>query len=271
MNTRELLEMTVLDSLGLLEPHEQVAFERAFEEAPPAIRDQMRFEQMRLADLTDLLPGVEPRAELRDQVLGAVRQAMAEQEAAQASEARRTRHAHGRSVPRLSRGPRVSWVWRAAAIGLAVSVAVLGVALTQYQIDFNSLENKVRLGQIEELLGSEHFDDLIFNPQTKRAFLTPVDAGSPAIAAVFYNPDRSVARFYHKNIGADSGEGLFRLVVLDENDNIVREVASFTSQGRRDGIDVQVDLLNENRLGLMQVSLGHDDRLLLRSDGLSAG
>ncbi len=271
MNTRELLEMTVLDSMGLLETHEQDLFERAFADSPPAIREQVRFEQARLVDLTDLLPGVEPRAELRGIVIDTVRQAMDEAEAAQAAETRRAHHTPGRSVPRLSRGPRVSWVWRAAAIGLAVSVAVLGVALTQYQMDFNNLENELRLGQLEELVGAEHLDDLVFNPQTKRAFLTPVDAGSPAIAAVFFNPDRSVARLYHKNVGADAGQGTFRLVVLDENDNVVREVATFNSEGRRHGLDVRVDLLNESRLGLMQVSLDEGDRLLLRSDGLAAG
>jgi len=271
MNTRELLEMTVLDSLGLLEEHEQEAFERAFVESSPAIRDQVRFEQARLADLTELLPSVEPRAEVRDQVLSAVRQAIAERESAETAESRRSRHAPGRSVPKLARGPRVSWVWRAAAIGLAVSVAVLGMALTQYQMDFNKLENEIRLGQLEDLVGTEHIDDLVFNPRTKRAFLSPINADSPAIAAVFHNPDRDVARFMHKNVGADLGAGSFRLVVLDKNDNIVREVASFRSEGLRDGIDVRVDLLRESRFGLMQISSDNTESMLLRSEGLSAG
>jgi hypothetical protein len=174
-------------------------------------------------------------------------------------------------VPRLSRGPRVSWVWRAATIGLTVAVAVLGVALTQYQMDFNRLENNIRMAQLEELIGVEHFDDVMFDKRTRRAILDPVDPASPAIAAVVHNPDRSTARLYHKNVGADLGAGTFRLVVLDENDNVVREVATFASEGRRDGIDVQVDLLHENRLGLLQVSQNQDDRLLLRCQGLITG
>jgi len=271
MNTRELIEMTVLDSLGLLEPHEQEAFERAFTESPPAIREQVRFEQSRLADLSELLPSVEPRAEVRDQVLGAVRQAIAEREAAEATEARRSRHASGRSVPKLVKGPRVSWVWRAAAIGLAVSAAVLGVALTQYQMDFNKLENEIRLGQLESLVGAEHVDDIVYNSRTKRAFLNPVDADSPALAVVYHNPDRNVARFMHKNVGTDLGSGNFRLVVLDANDNVVREVAKFSSDGLRDGIDVRVDLLKESRLGLMQISADKGESMLLRSEGLTAG
>lgn len=271
MNTRELLEKTVLDSLGLLEPHEQDAFEQAFAEASPAIREQVRFEQARLADLSGLLPSVEPRAEVRDQVLDAVRQAIAEQEAAQAQEARRSRHASGRSVPKLARGPRVSWVWRAATIGLAVTVAVLGVALTQYQMDFNRLENNIRMAQLEELVGVEHMDDLLFDSRTSRAFLTSLDGSSNAQAVVWHNPDRAVARFVHKDVGADAGSGMFRLVVLDENDNVVREVAAFTSEGRRDGIDVRVDLLNESRLGLMRVSADQSESLLLRSEGLASG
>lgn len=271
MNTRELLEMTVLDSMGLLEPHEQESFERAFASAPASIREHVRFEQARLADLTDLLPDVSPRPEVRGLVLDAVRQAMAEREAAGVAENRRSSHAAGRSVPRLSRGPRVSWVWRAATIGLTVAVAVLGVALTQYQMDFNRLENNIRMAQLEELIGVEHFDDVMFDKRTRRAILDPVDPASPAIAAVVHNPDRSTARLYHKNVGADLGAGTFRLVVLDENDNVVREVATFASEGRRDGIDVQVDLLHESRLGLLQVSQNQDDRLLLRCQGLITG
>ena len=271
MTTRELLEMTVLDSLGLLEPHEQEAFERSFAKASPAIREQVRSEQARLADLSALLPNVEPRGEVRTQVLEAVRQAIAEQEAARTKEARRTRHAPGRAAPRLSRGPRVSWVWRAATIGLTVAVAVLGVALTQYQMDFNRLENKIRLAQLEELVGVEHMDDLLFDPRTKHAYLTALDATSNARAAVVHNPDRAVARLYHVNVGADTGSGTFRLVVLDENDNVVREVATFTSEGRRDGIDVRVDLLTETRLGLMRVSPDHTQSLLLRTQETVSG
>ncbi|QYU70067.1 hypothetical protein J4558_08100 [Leptolyngbya sp. 15MV] len=49
MPFHDLLEMAVLDTLGLLDEQEQAAFEMAFRSAPPAVQAQVRREQTRFA------------------------------------------------------------------------------------------------------------------------------------------------------------------------------------------------------------------------------
>ncbi|MEZ6242164.1 MAG: hypothetical protein R3B57_03895 [Phycisphaerales bacterium] len=259
MSTRELLELTILDSLGLLEPHEQEGFEREFARAPESIREQVRREQSRLADLTDLLPDVEPRDELRDRVLAAVREAIGTRQPTPA-----VRHAPGRVAPRLSRGPRVSWVWRSSAIAMAVIVAILGVSITQIQMDFNTLNNETQLAQLHNRIGPEYVHDLLLDPNTELIHMLPVgNDESQAAATVVINPDWNIARVYHLNVGAQE-QGDYRLVVLDDADNVVGEIASFHADGRFSTLEAPLEHIRDGRLGITRVSGSGPDRLVLR-------
>jgi hypothetical protein len=56
MTAYELIEMAVLDALGILDEEERASFERAFAAAAPGLQAQVRAEQARLVDLVDLLP-----------------------------------------------------------------------------------------------------------------------------------------------------------------------------------------------------------------------
>ncbi len=261
MSTRELLELTILDSLGLLEPEESQAFEREFASAPASIREQVRREQDRLSDLTSLLPDVEPRAELRERVLEAVREEIGSRPAP----APAVRHAPGRTAPKLSRGPRVSWVWRSAAIAMAVIVAVLGVSITQIQMDFNTLENEQQLAQLHTRMGPEYVHDILLDQSTSVVHLLPVGDTDPRGAvSVVTNPDWEIARVYHLNVGAQE-PGDYRLVVLDESDNVVGQVAMFRGDGRFGSLEAPIDQLGAGRLGVVRVSPSGSDELVLRA------
>ena len=77
-STRDLIELSLLDAMGLLDDEERAAFERAFAGTSPAVQSHVRREQTRLAQIDFLLPDVEAPAGLRAMVLEAVRKAMAE-------------------------------------------------------------------------------------------------------------------------------------------------------------------------------------------------
>lgn len=49
MKTQELIELAVLDAMGLLDEQEREAFDAAFDAAAPAIQAQVRREQTRLS------------------------------------------------------------------------------------------------------------------------------------------------------------------------------------------------------------------------------
>ena len=87
---------------------------------------------------------------------------------------------------------------------------------------------------------------------------------SQAAAAVLINPDWDVARLYHLNVGAER-QGDYRLVVLDDNDNVVGELARFHADGRFSDEDAPMDQLRAaGRIGITRVTATGADELVLR-------
>lgn len=121
MTTKELIEMASLDALGLLDEQERDEFERAFRAAAPEVKEQLRREQSRFADIGRWLPSVEPPRDLKDRVLDAVREAIHAVSTPAPAIA-------GRIVPAagLARWWNTAPLWRAACIGFATASVVLG-------------------------------------------------------------------------------------------------------------------------------------------------
>ncbi|MEL6741511.1 MAG: hypothetical protein AAFP26_12720, partial [Planctomycetota bacterium] len=64
------------------------------------------------------------------------------------------------------------------------------------------------------------------------------------------------ARLFVKNLVSEADAERYRLVVLDDEGNIVREVTSFEGTGKLDDIAVDVNLAVEKRLAIYRVQLG---------------
>ena len=79
--------------------------------------------------------------------------------------------------------------------------------------------------------------------------LTSTDSASKAVAAVWSNPDWDTARLFVKNLASEQNKPL-RLVVLDDDGNIVREIERFTPSGEFQDFDVEVNLSTERRLAI---------------------
>lgn len=266
MNTHELIENAVLDAAGLLTEQELEAFEAAFAKAPAALRAQIRAEQARLCDLAHLLPDEAPTPELRDRVLGAVRAAIAEEREAQpvlarvGSDAPREHAAADRPAyqARLRNPRRVNRVWRAAAIGLGAATVALAGVVQQFNTTYNSVDATARIAELYEEIGAPYLDSTLFDPRTTRITLAASDPAEQAapVAAVWSNPEWDTPRLFVKNLRAQSDTERFRLVVLDDEGNLVREVTSFEGTGNLDDIAVDVNLAVEKRLAIYRVGLG---------------
>ena len=161
MTTRELLELASLDAMGLLDDKEHEAFESAFRAAAPAVRRQVRREQERLTGDTSTLPDVEPPADLRDRVMGRVREAMVSARS----------DVVGRIVPEeFSIRANVSPLWRAACIGFATATLVLFGVGYSMQSQYNEALAAGQSGEIAAIaqqLGPK-FEQVLLSPTAQR-------------------------------------------------------------------------------------------------------
>lgn len=263
MNTHELIEYTMLHALGLLEDDERAAYEAAFDVAPAAVQRRVREEARRMADLGDLIPEVEPSAELRDVVVAAVRAAMREDE----NESRIAVQSGGvapvigridsttpapvraTSQPKLSTSPRVHRVWRVAAVGFAAASIAMGVVMVNINQTMQQAQSRALVDSLYDQIGAQYLESTIFDANTRRVALTSTDNTSKAVAAVWYNPDWDSARLFVKNLAGEQNKPL-RLVVLDEDDNIVQVIKTFTPTGELEDFNVNVNLSTQRKLAI---------------------
>lgn len=278
MNTHELIEYTMLHALGLLEDDERSAYEAAFAAAPLPVQQRVRAEARRMADLGDLMTGAEPDAGLKDVVVAAVRAAMREKEnetriardqaSDQSSDRTPDRAAHaiaGRidadrpalsqpahrqtAQPRLTASKRVNSAWRVGAIACAAACITMGVVMINIQQTMRQAQNLALVDSLYDQIGAQFLESTIFDANTQRVALTSTDSSSKAVAAVWHNPDWSSARLFVKNLAGEQDRPL-RLVVLDENDNIVEEITTFTPSGKLEDFDIEVNLSTQRKLAI---------------------
>jgi hypothetical protein len=276
MTMHELIELAVLDAQGMLDPAEQAAFEAALASAPAVVREQVRIEQDRLCDIEHLLPEDMPRPELRELVVAAVRAAMRTESAAPSGVVARigsqgvvnARAGLAPAQPTLRMAPRVHRLWRAAAIGLATATVGLVLFNLRTVQEQRQASRQLVINRLYDGVGATLIEDMLFDANTTaRSFArTGVVSGEgsvvPASASVWHNPDWSSARLFVQNMRSEPGEK-FRLVVLNEQGQIVREVAEFVGTGRLEDFSVPADaVVGEDKLGIERVG-GNDAELVL--------
>ncbi len=273
MTTAELMELALLDVLALLDEEEQSAFDRAFRAATPEVQSQIRREQTRLARIDALLPDVEAPVTLRARVLAAVRAAISASsspgEAAAlhlAQSARATEH-RGQGHRR-----RVTPWWRAAALGATAAAVVLGALLVQLHSDYQRLEHDLKrdvlLSQLIETFGSRYVMDAIFDADTRRVAFRPDATGGQGRAAVWYHPDWDSARFFVVDLPVSTPDTTYRLVVLDDQGNVVQDVAQFDFRGLLLHRDIPIQIAaSGSRLGVLATGAGDQTaRIMLTSE-----
>ncbi len=282
MNTHELIESTMLHAMGLLDDAERQAYEAAFAIAPKPVQEQVRLEARRMADLGDLIPDTQPTPELRSLVLSAVRAAMREDEnESRIAHAAKSPAVVGRidantiapskratSQPKLSTSSKVNRGWRIAAVGFAAASVALGVITIQMQQTFKMAQSHALVASLYDTIGAQYLEATIFDANTQRVAMTS-DANTTAVAAIWANPDWDTARLFVNNLSNQSNEP-YRLVVLDSEGNLVREVATFMPSGEFQDFDIDVNLTNERNLAIFPASIEditNADPILLSSQG----
>lgn len=250
MSLKELLELAHLEALGLLDEEEQQSYDRAFEAAPPAIRDHVRAEQARWSSMEPLLPHASPPPDLRDRVLAAVEQAMIRDEAL----------GEPGSVDILP-GRRVTSRWRTASIALVMAVVALSAAFIHVYtinadmrgtIESNSEESR----RLTTWGSSTPLRDSLFDARVVHAFFRPVDENSRARAAIFIHPDWTSSKLFCEGLTVAEGRNV-RLCLVDEKNNVLKELAIFAPDGSLTRVDAaSPSPLNGARLALVSAPRG---------------
>lgn len=225
-STRELIELSLLDAMGLLDEEERTGFERAFSRTSPEIQAHIRREQTRLAYIDFLLPAVEPAAGLRSAVLEAVRRAMSEGAEAEVE-------AEAAFMPALRPSRRVSPLWRAGAVGLATAAVVLGFTTLQMRATYDHLEEMRRnnefVDQTLQNLGPS-FQENIFNENIRHVMFKPASANVRGMAVLLLNTETRQASLVCQKLPAEGGRD-YQLVVLNEDGAVEKALAMFSATG----------------------------------------
>lgn len=285
MKLQEMLEAAQLDALGMLEGEEREAFEAAFEAAAPAIQAQVRAEQARCAMAAHEFSDVEPPAELRERVLGAIRAEIlagagnAEDEPAGSM----TESGLGRAVVASgvvgrvdgrSRSPRVSPAWRAGALGLATAAAVLLAAFFSVTRQMESLKQVAKddrsLEAISKMLGGDIAVEAIFGSDAERfVFAAAPGVSTKASATIFMLPKSNEGRVFVKDLAMSPGQTV-RVVELDDQNRIVSELGEYTMNQKIGTMKLDYELAKGRHLGIAVANSGvaataADVRLVVRT------
>lgn len=263
MTLQELIELAILDAMGLLDEREQASFEAAFRVASPAVQAQVRREQTRLSRIEALLPDVTPPAGLRAAVLAVVREQITASKGTSKVAA---------VTPTMFKSRGVSAIWRMAALGLAAAAVVLGVTTFEWKRQYRSMTETMQqdalLSQMQERLGASYMQDVLFSRDTKRVLIRPVAAGFKGEASIFLNPEwKGTAKFFGQSISTPEGK-TYKLALVDENDQIVQIVpnSTFTSDGRLFSHDLTLAANTKGHIAIITSEPGDKTVILGKAD-----
>ncbi len=221
MNTHDLIEMSSLDAMGLLDPEEREAFERGFRAAPPGVQAQIRREQLRFSSADDTLPQVETPLGLKARVLSAVREAMESMTA--------RRDAEPAPVLRFPTG--VSRVWRISAIGAMAAAIVLGFFAIQANNAAHDIQDARRNIAFDEAIQRDYghrFAGAFMNPSTQFVSFVPATDAADSKAAqarLMFDPAKKTAQLFVKDLPSNGGD--YEVVVIDAQGHTADAVISF--------------------------------------------
>jgi hypothetical protein len=232
MTLKELFENAHLDALGLLDGAEQEAFERAFSEASPEVKAQIRAEQARWAAEQVLLPDVQPSPDLKDRVMAAV--------AAAAVRAEVESNSDPAPLP-FHPTLRVSRWWRVSAVAAAAAVVALTAAFVYVTGTNENLRSQIAMGQFDDAFrltvgrgteANKHLHDLFLSLDVSKNTLTPTQYaltnGFAGEAALLSSKNWSESRLAYQ---LNPGVTYCLVAVSRDGQRIDRRLSTFTANG----------------------------------------
>lgn len=226
---KDMLEMASLDALGLLDDDQRRAFDATFRSLPEPVRAHLRAEQARFAEMTSILPAVDPHPSLEASVIDTVLgEAAAESEIL-------GRLGEVGPVAALT-PPRVNRVWRAAAIASIAAAMAFGVTVVYLQASHRQQLTAVRTDQTFAIL-TPLISQLASPTSDRIVFSAGEGQGIRSGAAVlFVDRETRKAQLACWNLPESSGQ--YSLVITGADGRPVSTVATFRASGSKADVSI---------------------------------
>ncbi|MEO1717253.1 MAG: hypothetical protein AAFR76_09100 [Planctomycetota bacterium] len=231
MSPQKLLELALLDASGVLDADETAEFERSFAAADDDLKAQVRLEQARFADVSEILPDVSPRPELRNMVIDSVLAASGRQRDAVGSAI--LSHAASERLAKTKHRRSSIIGWRVATFAFATAFAAVGTMAFQLNQQFGEVTNSIQTNaRIDTLL------DLGQEPDFLSAMLDESFDRSPMLmgdeqgqASIFVSAEEGVGYLALRGLQATAPGTSYVLVALGDNDEQLGTLTEFTTAG----------------------------------------
>lgn len=192
MTREELLEFAGLDAFGLLDEIDAERYNRAFQDSPPTVQEEIRRVQAELViDPALIAVEAEPPVSLRERVLAAVAAAIEREEAQLAPLATigRGRHGEAEYQPQRLRFASAGMFWRAACFVLAAGCLLMGYQWSSAVRQGNYIAELALRSETEKqlraMIGPEFTDFIKSNANSRAVALRPADKTYPGQATLY--------------------------------------------------------------------------------------
>lgn len=241
MSPQKLLELALLDANGLLDHDELLEFEQGFDAADAELKAHVRREQARFADVSEILPDVAPRPELRSMVLRSVREAWGQERDA-AGDVILSHAAQQRSAESRRRHS-TAMVWRVSTFAFATAFVAVGLMAFQLNQQFTDVSNSIaRNERIDTLLDIGQHPDFLSALLDESYKRTPLTTGeSNAQASIFASAVDGQGYLAFRRLDASAPGSRYVLVALGDDDQILAQLARFSSGGETNIIEFDHD------------------------------
>ncbi|MEL6498736.1 MAG: hypothetical protein AAF937_08135 [Planctomycetota bacterium] len=258
MSPQKLLELALLDASGVLDADETAEFERCFYAADDDLKAQVRREQARFADVSEILPDVTPRPELRSLVIDSVRSASGRHRDAVGSAI--LAHAATERSERSTRQRRSVIGWRVATFAFATAFAAVGTMAFQLNQQFKqvttSIQTNARIDTLLDLGQQPDFLSALLDESFER---TPLKMGDAAgQASIFFSDDEAIGYLALRGLQPTTPGDRYVLVAVGDDEEVLSELAEFTTAGETTIIEFAYDSALGTSFGIaLQDSAGN--------------
>jgi len=145
---------------------------------------------------------------------------------------------------------------------------ILGITTFSFNAKFDELgerfQNEGVINSLNTTFGTSFVQKMLFDADTKRVVFKP-QGQYKGVASIWINPELKEAMFLCQSMASQDGRTL-KLAILDENDRVVKDLATFTSSGELTPLRVTMSPNQTGHIAVVTSKKSSFDSVLVRAD-----